>query len=198
VPDGGNLHRVKIVGANIHGTYGTANAILAIFGVVGWGLALIGLVVVFVGLGSGGPFGSVIAGIGIGIAALGLLQVAAQQMIRAAVDSADYARQGLILQIAMAEGRSDIDLRQLAPTRSQDGLSDIAGRGAPRGANAPPMAAGFSKGISNEARAAIQKMMTKYEVRLTEDKSAVIVSSGEWKTSFSSEAEIINFARVMK
>jgi hypothetical protein len=59
-----------------------------------------------------GPFGLMIVGIGIGVAAAGVLQVAAAQMLRASVDSADYARQALPLQIGMAEGRSEIDLRR--------------------------------------------------------------------------------------
>ena len=44
------------------------------------------------------------AAMGVLIAVVGLLQVAAGQGVRAAIDAADYARQSLQLQIAQAGG----------------------------------------------------------------------------------------------
>ena len=102
---------MKVIGADIHGTYGTARRIAELYGGVGWLIVIIGGIVALAGLGAGG-IGLLGVGIGLALAAVGLLLVAAQQMLRAQVDAADYARQSFLLQIALAEGRSEIDLRQ--------------------------------------------------------------------------------------
>jgi len=100
-----------VIGASIHGSYGSARGIAGIAAFFGW-LSVAGGALAVIGGLAAGPFGFMIAAIGIGIAAIGLLQVAAGQMLRASVDTADYARQALLLQIGMAEGRSEIDLQR--------------------------------------------------------------------------------------
>jgi hypothetical protein len=106
------MPRVIIRGASVHGTYGTSRGIASFFGLIGWLLVGAGALAAIAGL-SAGPFGVMGVAIGIGLAVAGLLQVAAGQMLRATVDSADYARQALLLQIAIAEGRSEIDLQRV-------------------------------------------------------------------------------------
>jgi hypothetical protein len=102
---------VKVRGIKIHGTYATASSIASLFGFVGWTLVVIGILLALGGLSGGAQsFGIALVPIGIAIAAIGLMQVAAQQLLRASIDSADYARQSFLLQVALAEGRTDIDL----------------------------------------------------------------------------------------
>jgi hypothetical protein len=103
--------RPTVIGASIHGTYSTSRGIASFIGFIGWLFVGVGALAVIGGL-QAGPFGLMIIGIAIGVAAAGVLQVAAAQMLRASVDSADYARQALLLQIGMAEERSEIDLRR--------------------------------------------------------------------------------------
>ncbi|MGE3065256.1 MAG: hypothetical protein AB7K67_06700 [Hyphomicrobiaceae bacterium] len=105
------LGSVKVSGIKIHGTYATASSIVVLFGFFGWALVGIGILTALAGL-AGGPqsLGLVLIPIGIVIVALGLMQVAAQQLLRASIDSADYARQSFLLQVALAEGRTDIDV----------------------------------------------------------------------------------------
>lgn len=127
------VRKMSIVGLNLHGTYGAARAIAGLISGLGWLLVVAGALTVFAGLAavSQSPFGGLILIIGLAIAATGILQVAAGQMLRASADSADYARQALLLQIGIAEGRSEIDLQQqltgpvrgAAPTVSAGGLA---------------------------------------------------------------------------
>jgi len=104
--------RVTVAGANIYSTYATARNIAALFGFFGWLLVGVGGLIALVGLSAPAPFPMIAIALGVGVAALGMLQVAAQQILRATVDSADYARQSLLLQVGLAEGRADIDLRR--------------------------------------------------------------------------------------
>jgi hypothetical protein len=111
---------VRVTGIDIHGTYATARSIAALFGLVGWVLVVVGALIALGGL-SGGPqgFGMVLVPIGVCIAALGLLQVAAQQILRASVDSADYSRQSFLLQVGLAEGRTEIDVQRPSTQRTR-------------------------------------------------------------------------------
>jgi hypothetical protein len=53
--------------------------------------------------------------------------------------------------------------------------------------------------LSSEAIAALQKARSKgYQVHVSPDRKSVILESGDWRTSLSSEAEIIQFARAMR
>jgi hypothetical protein len=72
---------------------------------------VIGAIAVVAGLTIPEPFNFVAMISGVIIAAVGLLQVAAGQMLRATIDSADYARQSLMLQIAVIEQAQEVDLR---------------------------------------------------------------------------------------
>lgn len=183
--------RPKILGVTIHGTYGTASTIAGIFEFFGWTLVVVGAVVGLSGLAGSAPYVIVALGIGIGIAAMGLLQVGAAQMLRALVDSADYARQALLLQIALAEGRTEIDLRRPLDSQRQGELP-LAG---PKTALAQG-ASDLSKGLSNEALSVLRKAKDRgYEVHLSPDKGSVVLSHEEWRASFSSEAEIIKFGQ---
>jgi hypothetical protein len=189
---------LKVLGANIHGGYGTATAVAGLFAFFGWALVVIGVLIVVGGFSAGAPFGFMIAGVGIGIAAIGLLQVAAEQMLRALTDNADYSRQSLILQIAMAEGRTEVDLRSPAMGQAQEAFADASEELATEAqTNATArVAADISKGLSTEALSALHRAADKgYQVRFSPDKSSVIISSGSWQTTFTSEAEIIKFGR---
>lgn len=104
------MEQIRVRGLSIHGTYGTARTVAGLFAFFGWALVVIGILIVVVGLSAGAPFNIMAGGIGVVIAAIGLLQVAAEQILRAAVDMADYSRQSLLLQIAVAEGRKQVDL----------------------------------------------------------------------------------------
>jgi hypothetical protein len=101
---------VKIAGTSIHGTYDTARGVASLFAFFGWLIVVVGIMAGVAGLSLGAPFNFLIVAVGVGIAAIGLLLVAAEQMLRASVDSADYSRQALLLQIGLAERRSEIDL----------------------------------------------------------------------------------------
>ena len=105
---------MRIKGVSLHGTYATARSIASFFGLFGWILVVVSAIAGFGGLNLGAPFNILVVVIAVGVAALGLLLVAAQQMLRAGVDSADYARQALILQVALAEGRTEIDVQRLS------------------------------------------------------------------------------------
>ena len=194
--EAGAITRVKISGASIYGTYDTAITIAGIFAFFGWALVVIGVFVVFGGLAASAPFNIIIAGIGIGIAAIGLLQVASGQIVRATAESADYSRQSLLLQIAIAQGRTEIDLRGQAFSAPRGETLAVAKRGEP---GLGQGASDISKGLSDEAIAALQKAANQgYEVTFSPDKSSVTLSSGGFRTSFSSNQDIIQFARAMR
>ena len=150
-------HHARISGASIHRSYDTAVTFSSLTAFFGWALVVIGVFGVWNGLfGSG--FNMLIAGSGLGIAAFGLLQVVVAQMARAIVDTANYSRQSLLLQIALAQGRTEIDLRAPSP---EQGVSDI------------------SRGLSEAAIAGLRKAEDQgYEVTFSPDKSSVTVSKG--------------------
>lgn len=71
--------------------------------------------------------------------------------------------------------------------------------GAKQQAGSPRVALDFSKGLSAAAMSVLQKAKDRgYQVHLSEDKQSVILTDGSWRTSFSSEAEIINFGNNMR
>jgi len=115
---------MKVTRADFHGTYETARGTAQLIAGLGWVVVAIGGVVALMGLASmqaAGPFAMLGVAIGILIAVVGLLQVAAGQGVRAAVDAADYARQSFKLQIAQAEGLEEIDLQK--PYRGPEGAA---------------------------------------------------------------------------
>ena len=118
---------VKVAGASIYGTYDTARAVASVFAFFGWLIVVAGIIAGIAGLSVGQPFTFVIVAVGVGVAAVGLLLVAAEQMLRAAVDSADYSRQALLLQIGLAEGRAEIDLRPASHGHAQAEPSSSVG-----------------------------------------------------------------------
>ena len=101
---------VRVIGHRVYGTYDTARGIAELVALFGWVIVAVGVLIAILGFSIGAPFNYLVAGIGVGVGAIGLLLVAAQQMLRAIVDSADYARQSFLLQIGMAEGRTEIDV----------------------------------------------------------------------------------------
>jgi hypothetical protein len=111
------VQTMRIIGLSLHGTYGAARSIAGIISGLGWLLVVVGGLAAFAGFAtvSQNPFGGLGLIIGLAIVAAGILQVAAGQMVRASVDSADYARQSLLLQVGLAEGRSEIDLQRQLP-----------------------------------------------------------------------------------
>jgi hypothetical protein len=108
---------MRIIGLSLHGTYGAARGIAGLISALGWLLVVAGALTTFAGIAavSQTPFGGLLLVSGLAIVAVGILQVAAGQMLRASVDSADYARQSLLLQVGLAEGRSEIDLQRQLP-----------------------------------------------------------------------------------
>lgn len=126
-----------ITGMRIHGSYDTARTIAEISAVFGWIMGGIGVLVTIIGLGNA-PFGLAAVPMGIGLVALGSLQVAAGQMLRATVDSADYARQSFILQLATAEGRHEIHLGGAIPAQSSPGLQQTVAGPQPLSATQSP------------------------------------------------------------
>ena len=102
---------MKITGAAFHGTYETARGVASLSAGIGWVVAIVGGILVLASLPYIRQFGLLGVSSGILIAAVGLLQVTVAQGARAAVDSADYARQTLKLQIAQAEGLVELSLR---------------------------------------------------------------------------------------
>jgi hypothetical protein len=118
------MGQIRVRGLNIYGTYGTARTVAGLFALCGWALVVIGILIVVVGLGVGAPFNIMAGGTGVAIAAMGLLQVAAEQILRAAVDMADYSRQSLLLQIAVAEGRKQVDLGEQDGDAGEGGEAD--------------------------------------------------------------------------
>lgn len=105
-----NSSSVRIVGLTTHGTYGTGRVVAELSAILGWLVVVAGVCAAVAGFAAPQPFNLVIAVMGVGIASLGVLQVAAGQAVRASLDSADYSRQALILQAALAEGRSEVNL----------------------------------------------------------------------------------------
>ena len=106
---------MKIVRPVFHGTYETARGTAQVIATLGWVVVALGGFVAllsFASMTAAGPFAMLGVAIGILIAVVGLLQVAAGQGVRAAVDAADYARQSLKLQIAQAEGLQEVDLQR--------------------------------------------------------------------------------------
>ena len=116
---------LRISGLATHGTYQTAQAVARLLGVFGWIIVAIGVVATLISLVSSqlGPFRAIGVMIGMGLLCLGLLQVAAQQVVRAVADTADYARQSLLIQAALAEGHPAVSLsgggEAFAPLGSQ-------------------------------------------------------------------------------
>lgn len=107
---------MKIIRPAFHRTYGTGRAVASIVSLIGWIVVVVGLVATLVGFSTmqqAGPFAMLGVFMGVLIAAVGLLQVAAGHGVRAALDTADYARQTLKLEIAQAEGLEEIDLERL-------------------------------------------------------------------------------------
>src|SRR5688572_10921987 len=101
---------MKIIGPAFHGTYDTARGTARVIASLGWVVVAVGGLIAVIGIAStqaAGPFAVVGVATGILIGVVGLLQVAAGQGVRAAVDAADYARQSLVLQIAEAEGQKE-------------------------------------------------------------------------------------------
>jgi hypothetical protein len=109
--------QVEITGTSVYGSYEAARAVASIFAFFGWVIVAVGVVASLAGLAAGPPFNFVLAAGGVGVGAIGLLLVAAEQMLRAAVDSADYSRQALLLQIGLAQGKAQIDLGRTSPTQ---------------------------------------------------------------------------------
>ena len=121
---------MRITGLRIHRTYAMARSVAELIAGLGGLLVAVGVAAAIYGLldvmnSSRNPFAGafsywLIAG-GIGAAVTGLLQVAAGQMLRASIDSAEYARQALILQVAMAQGRSEANLLREPDWRREPG-----------------------------------------------------------------------------
>jgi hypothetical protein len=121
---------MKITGPVFHGTYATARGTAQMIAGLGWIVVAVGGIIALLSLGNmqqAGPFAMLGVAIGILIAVVGLLQVAAGQGVRAAVDAADYARQSLKLQIAQAEGLEEVDLQSAyrGPAGSGDSGSTL-------------------------------------------------------------------------
>jgi hypothetical protein len=127
---------MKVTGPVFHGSYDTARGAAQVIAGLGWFVVVVGWAVALVSVGNmqaAGPFAMLGIAIGILIAVVGLLQVAAGQGVRAAVDAADYARQSLKLQIAQAEGLEEVDLQR-----------DLPGSAGPRGSSST-LPSGFSR-----------------------------------------------------
>jgi hypothetical protein len=107
----GDWTQMKVLRPKFYGTYGTARSVVAVLSVLGWIVVVIGGIAMVVGLSAPAPFNFLVVVAGVIIAAIGVLQVAAGQMLRATVDTADYGRQSLMLQIAAVEQASEVDLR---------------------------------------------------------------------------------------
>ncbi len=192
---------MKVLGIDVHGTYGTAQGIAGLFALFGWVIVTIGALIALGGLAASAPFNVLIVGLGVGLAALGLLQVAAGQMLRAMVDTADYARQSLLLQLAVVEGRTEIDLQRpfIAQGQRPSFIAPTDPARAPQSAAPAQPASDISKGLSKEAIAVLQRAADKgYDVRFSPDKSSVILKSGSWEASFSSEEKIIKFGQNLR
>jgi hypothetical protein len=189
---------MQVVGSRTFGTYDTARAIAGIFTFFGWALVVIGAIVAIVTF-AGQRGGELFIGFGAGVAVagIGFLQVAAGQIVRATVDTADYSRQSLILHIGLAEGCAEIDLQSGRSSQSvapKKALGDGQRDGAPDGATG-----GLFKNLSGDAVAALRKATDRgYDVRLSSDERSVIVTSGDWQTTLSSESEIVNFGQSIR
>ena len=109
----------KSVKLNIHGGYSAARGIAKLISVIGWLLVIAGIVFAIFslspgsfGFGSRSPFvgtGGILGGVI--LAVFGILQVAVGQMMRAVSDTADYARQSLILKAAEMEGMKSVNTK---------------------------------------------------------------------------------------
>ena len=120
---------MRVVRPVFHGTYDTARGTAQVVAGLGWVVIGIGGFVALLslaGMAAAGPFAMLGVAIGILIAAVGLLQVAAGQGVRAAVDTADYARQSFRLQIAQVEGLEEVDLQNTSRP-----MTEQAARGEP-------------------------------------------------------------------
>jgi len=187
---------MKVGGIRFFGTYDTARAVSGLFAVIGWALALIGVFIVIGGLGAAAPFNALIAGIGLGIGAMGLLQVAAGQMLRATVDTADYSRQALLLQLAIAEGRTEIDLQQPSAADPEAPLVKPEASSSP---DSNAQQSDISVGLSDEAIAILRKAKDRgYDIRFSRDKKAIVLSNGGWQATLSSNDDIVNFGRELR
>jgi hypothetical protein len=188
---------MKVSGLHLHGTYDTAITVASFIAFVGWALVVIGVFIVVGGLSAGAPYNIMIGGIGFGIGAMGLLQVAAGQMLRASVDTADYSRQELVLQLALAEGRTEIDLQRPSDLTQNVPFagSEVSSRTEKKDASAH-VGSDLTMGLSEEAISVLRRAKEKgYVIHFSPDKKSVILSSGGWQASFSSEDEIVKFGR---
>ena len=117
-----------------YGRYRAARVLVAVFAVVGWIVLLAGLLALFFAIGNlmsedagavsfGSLRGFVASLDGIAVTQVllslattwaGMFTILFALGIRARLDAADYARQALVLQKAIAEGEMAIDTRRLA------------------------------------------------------------------------------------
>jgi hypothetical protein len=114
---------MKVTGEKYHGTYGAARFVAYLSSFVGWISIIGGAILVFVGLGvaTQSPMGMFGVAGGASLVIGGLIQVALSQGVRAAADTADYARQSFMLQVAQAKGLAEVELSRTyipAPVRA--------------------------------------------------------------------------------
>ncbi len=109
----------KSVTVKIYADYGAGRKTAQVISLIGWLVVVIGVFSLVYGLsqlgqprGFGGPSINAMMSIAAGAFLLltGILQVAVGQMMRASMDSADYARQSLQIQAAMLRGVETIDV----------------------------------------------------------------------------------------
>lgn len=188
---------MKVTGLRLHGTYETARAVSGFVAAIGWILIGVAVLIVIGGLAAGPPFTSIISGIGIGVGGMGLLQVVGAQMLRATVDTADYARQALILQAAALEGLSTAELDTSTSERSRGSYGDYTPPQSEAKKTGPKKE--ISSEMSFEAITALRRIRDNgYRVSFGPEKKTVVVATDDFHASFSWEEEIIEFAGRMR
>ena len=141
---GGVPRSVKV---RTYGSYETARGLATLISALGWLVIVVAAIAMLAGFsessnsysrysGQGASAMAMIAG-GIAGAILGVLIVAMGQTARASVDSADYAKQSLLIQKAIAEGRTEIDATVLYAPSSPVEPRTNAGTDQPRSGQSP-------------------------------------------------------------
>ncbi len=108
---------VNVRGVSLHSGYEAASRAVESAKACGRILRIVGIVVCILGVlvALQGDFsyilaGAALAGGGLYLFSTGSNMIVSAELIKANIDTADYARQSLLLNIGLAEGRSDIDL----------------------------------------------------------------------------------------
>ncbi len=132
--------RMRAIRIHTFGRYGVTRLILWLVVLLGWLFVLVGLVALVLAVVNIAARSALESSIqadfglsmrmffiasGIGAMLSGFLTIAFAQNVRANIDSADYARQSLVLQKALAEGLEDIDTNRMSSRPVNDLASDL-------------------------------------------------------------------------